>query len=139
MADRRQKGAVTHLGVRQETAPRTLEECRRCDLWNAAAQPVSGSGPKRARLVLIGEQPGNEEDLQGKPFVGPAGRVLDKAPDLRLTDVLGSVIELEGRWLVPTYHPSCVLRQRDDRARAASLETIVDALARAAPIANRGP
>ena len=54
-------------------------ECRRCPLYRNAKQAVPGEGPKRARFMLVGEQPGDKEDLAGKPFVGPAGRVLDAA------------------------------------------------------------
>jgi probable DNA metabolism protein len=54
-------------------------ECRRCDLWRHATQAVLGEGPRDARVMLVGEQPGDEEDLRGRPFVGPAGRVLDQA------------------------------------------------------------
>ena len=57
---------------------RSLESCRRCSLWEHATQAVPGEGPLAARMVLVGEQPGNEEDLQGRPFVGPAGRLLDE-------------------------------------------------------------
>ena len=53
--------------------------CRRCGLYKHATQAVPGEGPARAPLMLVGEQPGNDEDLKGHPFVGPAGRVLDKA------------------------------------------------------------
>jgi DNA polymerase len=66
--------------------PSTLEEldqavqaCRRCPLWRDATQGVCGEGPKRARLMVVGEQPGDQEDLAGRPFVGPAGAVLDTA------------------------------------------------------------
>lgn len=51
-------------------------ECRRCDLWRPATQTVFGAGPARAKLVIVGEQPGDQEDLAGKPFVGPAGTLL---------------------------------------------------------------
>ena len=54
-------------------------ECRRCPLYRDATQAVPGEGPKRATFMLVGEQPGDKEDLAGKPFVGPAGRVLDQA------------------------------------------------------------
>jgi uracil-DNA glycosylase len=71
--------------LREET-PRSLKalreaenSCRRCNLYKFATQAVPGEGPARAPLMLIGEQPGNDEDLDGHPFVGPAGRVLDKA------------------------------------------------------------
>ena len=53
--------------------------CRRCSLHCAATQAVTGEGPSDAQIMLVGEQPGDEEDLSGRPFVGPAGRLLDKA------------------------------------------------------------
>src|SRR5689334_22037762 len=53
--------------------------CRACPLWENATQTVFGDGPPNARLMLVGEQPGDQEDKQGLPFVGPAGRVLDQA------------------------------------------------------------
>jgi uracil-DNA glycosylase family protein len=58
-----------------------LDACRRCGLWANATQGVAGRGPARARMMLVGEQPGDEEDLAGEPFVGPAGRLLAKALD----------------------------------------------------------
>ncbi len=54
-------------------------DCHACDLWKLGTQTVFGEGPRRAEVLFIGEQPGNEEDLSGKPFVGPAGRLLDQA------------------------------------------------------------
>ncbi len=54
-------------------------DCKACDLWENATRTVFGEGRPSAKLLLIGEQPGNEEDLTGKPFVGPAGRLLDEA------------------------------------------------------------
>ena len=56
-----------------------LERCRRCPLWRDATRAVPGEGRVVARVMLVGEQPGDEEDLSGRPFVGPAGRVLDEA------------------------------------------------------------
>jgi uracil-DNA glycosylase family protein len=53
--------------------------CRACPLWKNATQTVFGEGRKAARVMLIGEQPGDREDIEGQPFVGPAGRVLDQA------------------------------------------------------------
>jgi DNA polymerase len=68
------------------TAPlslKTLQEeaaaCRACPLWKNATQTVFGEGPQHAQLMLVGEQPGDKEDLAGKPFVGPAGLMLDRA------------------------------------------------------------
>jgi DNA polymerase len=54
-------------------------ECRGCDLYKSATQVVFGAGPKGARVMFVGEQPGDQEDRQGEPFVGPAGALLDKA------------------------------------------------------------
>jgi len=56
-----------------------LDACRRCPLWERATQGVPGEGPRPAPLMLVGEQPGDEEDRQGKPFVGPAGKLLRRA------------------------------------------------------------
>lgn len=55
-----------------------LAECRACDLWEGATQGVMGEGARHASLMLVGEQPGDREDVEGHPFVGPAGRVLDQ-------------------------------------------------------------
>jgi uracil-DNA glycosylase len=54
-------------------------DCKACDLWKSGTQTVFGEGGRRARIIFVGEQPGHEEDLSGKPFVGPAGRLLDQA------------------------------------------------------------
>jgi uracil-DNA glycosylase len=56
-----------------------LPNCRGCELYRFAIQAVGGRGPAKARLMLVGEQPGDQEDKQGQPFVGPAGKVLDRA------------------------------------------------------------
>jgi len=60
-------------------APTTLDQCRRCELWQHATQAVPGVGPQTARIMLVGEQPGDQEDLAGMPFVGPAGALLEQA------------------------------------------------------------
>jgi uracil-DNA glycosylase family protein len=62
-----------------EELARAAAGCRGCDLYRDATQTVFGKGPATARAVLVGEQPGDQEDLQGAPFVGPAGEVLDRA------------------------------------------------------------
>jgi DNA polymerase len=62
------------------TLPRLRQaaaDCRACDLWERGTQTVFGEGPSRARVMFVGEQPGDMEDLEGRPFVGPAGRILD--------------------------------------------------------------
>ncbi len=58
---------------------RAAAGCQACPLWKTGTQTVFGAGLASAQVVLVGEQPGNEEDLEGKPFVGPAGRLLDAA------------------------------------------------------------
>jgi DNA polymerase len=55
-----------------------VQECRACDLWEGATQAVIGEGKRGASVMLVGEQPGDREDLEGHPFVGPAGGILDK-------------------------------------------------------------
>ncbi len=55
------------------------KHCRACDLWENATQTVFGEGSKRAEIMLVGEQPGDQEDRSGHPFIGPAGKLLDQA------------------------------------------------------------
>ena len=62
-----------------EALQRAAQECRGCDLWEPATQTVFGEGPEDARMVVVGEVPGDREDREGHPFVGPAGRELDRA------------------------------------------------------------
>jgi DNA polymerase len=69
-----------------------IQACRRCDLWRNATQGVAGEGPRQAALMLVGEQPGDQEDQAGKPFVGPAGRLLDRA-------LAEAGIDREGVWV----------------------------------------
>ena len=76
--------------------------CRGCPLWARGAQTVFGEGPRRARVMLVGEQPGHEEDLAGKPFVGPAGRVLDRALEaagIARTDVYLTNVVKHFKWV----------------------------------------
>jgi uracil-DNA glycosylase family protein len=54
-------------------------ECKACDLWKSGTQTVFGEGSRNAQVMFVGEQPGDQEDLAGRPFVGPAGRLLDRA------------------------------------------------------------
>jgi len=77
-------------GTKLDEKRREARGCRRCDLWRGATQVVFGDGPPRARLMLVGEQPGDVEDRRGEPFVGPAGRLLREILDevgLREQDV----------------------------------------------------
>jgi uracil-DNA glycosylase len=62
-----------------ETLRQAAQSCKGCDLYKNATQTVFGEGPQKASVVFVGEQPGDQEDRQGHPFVGPAGRLLDKA------------------------------------------------------------
>ena len=62
-----------------KTLSEAAESCRGCELYRNATQTVFGSGPRRARILLLGEQPGDQEDRAGAPFVGPAGKLLDRA------------------------------------------------------------
>ena len=75
------RGAAQFLPERPTLA--SLKEaargCKGCDLYLGATQTVFGAGKRAARVLFVGEQPGNEEDLKGKPFVGPAGKLLDRA------------------------------------------------------------
>jgi uracil-DNA glycosylase len=76
--------SAVELAARERTLAglrRAVHDCRGCDLWRNATQAVFGEGLARAEVMLVGEQPGDKEDVAGHPFVGPAGRVLDEALD----------------------------------------------------------
>ena len=62
-----------------ERVRRAAEQCAATGLWKPASRPVFGEGPENAGVMIVGEQPGDREDKEGRPFVGPAGRLLDKA------------------------------------------------------------
>src|SRR5512140_1232979 len=66
-------------GVTLDQLAAAAGRCRACGLWQRATQVVFGAGPVPAEVMLVGEQPGDREDLDGRPFVGPAGRVLEAA------------------------------------------------------------
>ena len=66
-------------GLSLKTLREEARHCRACHLWKNATQTVFGEGPQNAQMMLVGEQPGDKEDLAGKPFVGPAGLMLDRA------------------------------------------------------------
>lgn len=180
--------------------PSALAQCRNCDLWRNATQAVAGIGPANAALMLVGEQPGDQEDLSGVPFTGPAGKVLDdamrqagidreqayltnavkhfkweprgkrrihKTPaqrevdacnpwlrkelasvapkvvvalgstalraltgrrDISLSTVQGQALEVDGRWVVPTWHPSYVLRLPGREEQGAAFGAMLAAL-----------
>ena len=195
--------------MREFPDKQAVDQCRRCDLWKRATQGVPGSGNRDAPLLLVGEQPGDQEDLAGKPFVGPAGRLLDellaeagiaagqyyvtnavkhssfeprgkrrihKTPAQRevaacrawledeiaaikpraivalgataLRALLGARMTLTAAQAAPlkhasgipviaTFHPSALLRERDEARRAAMRATVIAALGHAAGLAGR--
>jgi uracil-DNA glycosylase len=71
--------ASLRSGTSLEILREEASQCRACHLWKGATQTVFGEGPQTAQIMLVGEQPGDKEDLAGKPFVGPAGLMLDRA------------------------------------------------------------
>jgi uracil-DNA glycosylase len=77
-------GSAAPLVPPNPTLPKLREAaagCKACDLWKTGTQTVFGEGRKAAEVMLVGEQPGDREDTEGRPFVGPAGRLLDEALD----------------------------------------------------------
>jgi DNA polymerase len=79
MVERSRGRAGDNLQAAWEAVRAEAKGCTRCHLYECATQTVFGEGPLDARIMFVGEQPGDQEDLAGKPFVGPAGRILDKA------------------------------------------------------------
>jgi uracil-DNA glycosylase len=80
--ERREAGTAAPLIPERATLAKlraVAAGCRACPLWTIGTQTVFGEGPPTARVMFVGEQPGNDEDLQGRPFVGPAGKLLDQA------------------------------------------------------------
>jgi uracil-DNA glycosylase len=77
--DREERDAAIRRARSIEALQRLATGCRACHLWARATQTVFGDGPSDARVMIVGEQPGNSEDLEGAPFVGSAGRLLDRA------------------------------------------------------------
>lgn len=73
------RSASSTSGTSLKTLREEASGCRACHLWKDATQTVFGEGPQHAQIMLVGEQPGDKEDLAGKPFVGPAGQMLDRA------------------------------------------------------------
>ena len=71
--------AATAVSAKLEAVRKEAAGCRRCDLWQTGTQTVFGEGDVPADVMFVGEQPGDREDIEGKPFVGPAGRLLDQA------------------------------------------------------------
>ena len=116
------------------------DDCTRCPLYKNATQAVPGEGLKRARLMLGGEQPGDQEDRQGHPFVGPAGRILAQALGATAVGgvsgkaqtigrIRGKLLPMpDGGRMLATVHPSYILRIRDDDDRHAQYKAFVSDL-----------
>jgi DNA polymerase len=105
------------------------EGCRGCHLWETATQTVFGEGPPDARIVLIGEQPGDAEDRAGQPFVGPAGRILDEAmaeAGLDRASVFVTNVVKHFKWR-PAPGGKRRLHERPTRAEVAACRPWVDA------------
>src|SRR6266403_2193780 len=124
-------------------------DCQACDLWKRGTQTVFGEGARRAEVFFIGEQPGNEEDLSGKPFVGPAGRLLNDTlgaagidrKQVYVTNVVkhfkweprGQFIESTlAPYIMTTVHPSSILRAPDDETRHMEKRRFIDDLKKVA-------
>ena len=78
MKERKSAAELIPPGANFEELREAAANCQACDLWKDATQTVFGEGARGAKVMFVGEQPGNDEDLRGKPFVGPAGKLLDK-------------------------------------------------------------
>lgn len=110
---------LPHEGAAWDELAAAAQECRGCPLWEGATQAVLGEGSLDARIVLVGEQPGDHEDIEGRPFVGPAGKELDRVLAAAGID----------RDVVPaTIHPSAILRARSDDDRREMRAMMVDDL-----------
>jgi uracil-DNA glycosylase len=113
-----------------EALRNAAQDCRACELWQGASQAVMGNGARTrgAHLMLVGEQPGDREDIEGLPFVGPAGRVLDegleRAGIARQDVYVTNVVKLAERVSLTT-HPSAILRQHRDAERRAAMDDFV--------------
>lgn len=84
-------------GASVEELAKAAEDCKACDLWKRATQTVFGEGGSHAKVIFAGEQPGNQEDLEGKPFVGPAGKLLDAALEEAGIDRMFETPRIEGK------------------------------------------
>ena len=129
--------------------------CKACDLWKRGTQTVFGEGARNAQVMFVGEQPGNDEDLAGHPFVGPAGKLLDRALEEAGIDrgqaYVTNVVK-HFKWVPkgkrrihakPDVHPSSILRAPDDETRraerarfVADLKRVAKALAGGRPAAH---
>ncbi len=115
------------------TVAATAAGCRACDLWARATQTVFGQGPVPARWMLVGEQPGDNEDIEGAPFVGPAGRILDEALEAAEIDresVFITNVVKHFKWR-PTPGSKRRLHERPNRVEIGSVPAVARVGARA--------
>lgn len=106
-----------------DEAARAVQECRGCELYRNATQAVFGRGERRARVLLLGEQPGDSEDRQGEPFVGPAGRVLHRALEqagIAQQDVYVTNAVKHFRWRPEPHGGKRRIHQRPDAGQIAA-------------------
>jgi len=96
-----------------EELAREAKNCRNCPLWKNATQTVFGAGSPKARIIFVGEQPGNDEDLSGKPFVGPAGRLLDASLVQAVIDRSNVAKHFKWEPMRQAPHPQEAERQRN--------------------------
>ena len=110
-----------HASVAERLSLRSLHDavadCRACDVWEGATRGVMGEGATDAGLMLVGEQPGDREDIEGHPFVGPAGRVLDQGLER-------AGIARDDVYMTLTTHPSAILRA-DEAEREEAMDMFV--------------
>src|SRR6185436_4052915 len=110
---------------------RNAKRCQDCPLWANATKTVFGAGNPHARAMLVGEQPGDEEDRKGLPFVGPAGRLLDACRqwlEREIATVKPRVSE-HAEYVFATLHPSALLRLRNEDERENAFQQFVRDLA----------
>lgn len=121
--------AVRTEDVELDVVAEAARGCQACDLWERATQTVFGSGPVDARIVLVGEQPGDAEDVAGEPFVGPAGKLLDRALESAGLDrerIFVTNVVKHFKWR-PTPGGKRRLHERPNRAEVAACRPWVDA------------
>ena len=151
VARRPPKTAAEYLPQRRSlpSVREAAKECKGCELWTTGRQTVFGEGTQKAEVMLVGEQPGDAEDLSGRPFVGPAGQLLDRALARPVAIVclgataaqaiLGRAFKVTAQRgelmvsplapvVVATVHPSSILRAPDDETRRTEMKRFTEDL-----------
>jgi Uracil DNA glycosylase superfamily len=125
LIERTRGSAQSDWDVERDRQPATLDCCRRCALWRDATQAVPGEGPRHAAIMLVGEQPRDSEDVQGRPFVGPAGAPLGKALERQDWSAKTSMSRTQSNISSGRRVASAACRAR--KARAATMAARLDA------------